>query len=128
MSFRFLIVDDSSIVRKSLKKTIAMAGINVNEIKEAENGLQALQQVKNSWIDLIFLDINMPVMNGIEFMQELRADDEHKTTPVIIISTEGSKERIEQLNDLGVRAYLRKPLTPELLVNTLNSILAGEKS
>jgi len=123
MAFNFLIVDDSLVVRKVLKKTLGLSGIPVGEIVEAENGLVGLEKLKESWVDLIFLDINMPVMNGVEFIQNLRTEAEYQNTPVVIVSTEGSETRIAELNNFGVRAYLRKPVTPEQLSDAVYQIL-----
>lgn len=125
MGYNLLIVDDSSIIRKSLRKALAMAEFDISQIYEAENGQQALQMLGQEWIDLIFLDINMPVMNGVEFLRELRASDEHKATPVLIISTEGSKLRYEELERLGIQGILRKPVRPETLTETVNTLLGG---
>ena len=123
MAYNFLLVDDSSIVRKSLKKTIGMTSLDVSELHEAENGQVAIEVLKKEWVDLVFLDINMPVMNGVEFMEAIRADEELKDTAVIIVSTEGSKERIEKLEQMEVKAYLRKPVTPEDLVDKVTEVL-----
>ena len=95
MSYNILIVDDSSIVRKVLIKTLGIAGVPVGDIYEAENGLVALEILESNWVDLIFLDINMPVMNGMEFMEHLRKSSDFDETPIIVVSTEGSKERKE---------------------------------
>jgi two-component system chemotaxis response regulator CheY len=126
MAYNILVVDDSSLVRKVLRKTLSMTSVDVASFHEAENGKVGLEILKSNWVDLIFLDINMPVMNGIEFMQALHQDQVLKTIPVVVVSTEGSKERKEELEKLGIRAYLRKPATPEGLVETIESILGGE--
>ena len=128
MAYNFLLVDDSSIVRKSLKKTIGMTSLDISELHEAENGEVAIEVLKNEWVDLVFLDINMPVMNGVEFMEAIRADEELKDTAVIIVSTEGSKERIQKLEGLEVKAYLRKPVTPENLVEKVTEVLGEMKN
>ncbi|RMG43645.1 MAG: response regulator [Candidatus Dadabacteria bacterium] len=125
MAYNLLAIDDSSIVRKSLRKTLAMTDIEVNELYEAENGKKGLEILREQWIDLVFLDINMPVMNGMEFMEELRKDEQLKGTPVVVVSTEGSKERRETLERFDIKAYLRKPVTPEALVETVNKVLGG---
>ena len=113
MAYKFLIVDDSSIVRQVILKTLSMTGLEYHAPLEAENGSQALELLESNWVDLIFLDINMPVMNGMEFMKNLREKPAIKDTPVIIISTEGSKDRRDKLEALGIKAYLRKPTKPE---------------
>lgn len=125
MAFNFMIVDDSSIVRKVVIRTIGMTALEVNSIIEAENGQEALDKLKDKWVDLIFLDINMPVMNGVEFMEQLRSDPRLMNMPVVVVSTEGSQERIKRLEELGIRAYLRKPVTPEALVHTVNELLGA---
>ena len=123
MGFRILIVDDSSIVRKVLKKALALTSTVFAAIFEAENGAEALEVLSREKVDLIFLDINMPIMNGMEFMKNLSEDAALSHIPVVIISTEGSKERKDELYAREIRAYLRKPFTPELLTSTISQIL-----
>lgn len=126
MAFNFLLVDDSSIVRKSFTKVLNMTDIEVAELHEAENGQVGLEKLREEWIDLVFLDINMPIMNGIEMLEAVRADDALKQVPVVIVSTEGSEERIEYLKELGIQSYIRKPYTPEVLAETVTEILGGK--
>lgn len=123
MGYNVLIVDDSAIVRKVLIKAFGMTTIDVNSFHQAENGKVGLELLKETWIDLVFLDINMPVMTGLEFLKIVRSEPALSKTPVIIVSTEGSKERIEELGQLGISAYLRKPVTPENLVETVTQVL-----
>lgn len=126
MAYQLLIVDDSSIVRKVLRKALSMTTLPIAGISEAENGVEALTILSAQKIDLIFLDINMPVMNGIEFIEKLRQSPSFGRTPVIVVSTEGSTERKELLLGHEVKAYLRKPVTPEKLTEVVGSIL-GEQ-
>lgn len=125
MGYNVLIVDDSAIVRKVLMKTFGMTKIEVNTFHQAENGKAALEILKQTWVDVIFLDINMPVMNGMEFVQRLRVDPTIADTPIIIVSTEGSQERREELERMGIKAYLRKPVTPETLVETVKNVFGS---
>jgi two-component system, chemotaxis family, chemotaxis protein CheY len=127
MGYNFLVVDDSSIVRKVILRTIGMTNIDVSNVIEAENGKIALEQLRTHWVDLVFLDINMPVMNGMEFMELLREDPLLKDTPVVVVSTEGSQERMARLAELGTRAYLRKPVTPETLTEAVSEVLTHIK-
>lgn len=127
MSYRILLIDDSSIVRKMLQKTLVLSGIELSGVYEASNGKEGLEVLNKEWVDLVFLDINMPVMNGMEFMRELRKDDTMKNTPVVVVSTEGSKERRDELDSLDIKAFIRKPVTPEVLGQTVAGILSGEK-
>lgn len=122
MAYNVLIVDDSAIVRKVLKKTFGMTSIPVNQFHEASNGKEGLEILSAQWIDVIFLDVNMPVMNGMEFMRKLKSDPAASDTPVVVVSTEGSKERIEELTQSGIKAFLRKPVTPEHLVEVIEKV------
>lgn len=126
MAYHFLLIDDSSIVRKVVIKAMGLTPLEISKIGEANNGQEGLAYLKDNWVDLVFLDINMPVMNGVEFMEELRKDDLYKDLPVVVVSTEGSQDRIDRLKELGVRAYLRKPVTPEELTETVTALLEGE--
>lgn len=127
MGYNLLIVDDSSIIRKSLRKALSMADFDIAEVFEAGNGEEALRLVVSRSIDLIFLDINMPVMNGVEFLRTLRSLDGYQHLPVLIISTEGSKIRYEELESFGIQGILRKPVRPEALTETVNIILGGDR-
>jgi two-component system, chemotaxis family, chemotaxis protein CheY len=125
MSYNFLIVDDSSIIRKVIQKTLGLAGIDVGSIYEAANGREGLDVLEKEWVDLVFLDINMPVMNGLEFMEHLRNNPQTIQTPVVVVSTEGSRERRATLAEKDIKAYLRKPVTPEEISKTIQQILGG---
>ncbi len=122
MAFNVLIVDDSSVVRMVTKKTFGMTDIPVNCFYEAENGAKALDILGKNWVDLVLLDINMPVMTGMEFMEQLQANPDLKGMPVIVVSTEGSKERKDEMRQFGVREYLRKPVSPEELVRVIAKV------
>jgi len=123
MSYNILIVDDSKTIRSVIKKTLDIADVPVGDLYEAENGKEALDVMNSNWIDLIFADINMPVMSGIEMVKKMSEDNTLDKTPVIIVSTEGSKTRIDDLLELGVRAYLRKPINPEDLRNIVKEVM-----
>jgi len=126
MSLNILIVDDSKVVRKIISKTLKLTGISINEIHDASNGKEALEVLNDEWIDIVFTDINMPVMGGVEMVERMNKDGLMQSVPVIVISTEGSETRIEQLTQKGVRAYLRKPVTPERLRDVVKDILGLE--
>ena len=123
MSLNVLIVDDSKVVRRIISKTLKLTGIDINEIHDASNGKEALEVMNDEWIDIVFTDINMPVMGGVEMVEKMDKDGLMQTIPVIVISTEGSETRIEQLTQKGVKAYLRKPVTPEKLRDVVKDIL-----
>ena len=113
MSFRILVVDDSILMRTALKRTIEMADVGVDEILEAGNGQEALDLLAENKADMIFTDLNMPVMSGFDFVQKIKQSQELSGIPVVVITTESSTVRIEDLQDSGVADYLHKPFTPE---------------
>lgn len=123
MSFNILIVDDSRTIRAVIKKTLSIANVPVGELFEAENGQIALDIMKDQWIDLVFADINMPVMTGVEMVDKMAEDQMLEKLPVIIVSTEGSKSRIDQLIHKGVKAFVKKPITPEQLTNVVKLVM-----
>jgi two-component system, chemotaxis family, chemotaxis protein CheY len=123
MGYNVLIADDSMIIRKMIAKTLTISGLDIGEIFFAENGRQALKQLKENWVDIVFADINMPEMNGIEMIKEMRKEDPIASIPVVIISTERSRERIESLKALGIKAYLNKPFIPEEFSHVVRELL-----
>jgi two-component system chemotaxis response regulator CheY len=125
MGIKIMVIDDSSIVRGMLKKVIGLSGLDVQEVIEAADGKQALEKLAGGLVDLAFLDINMPVMNGMEFMEKVRSDESMKTLPVVVVSTEGSQDRINRMKELEVRHYLRKPVTPEQISTVVKELLGA---
>ena len=113
MALNILIVDDSSLTRKAIKRIIDMVGLDVGQIFEAENGIEALKILEETKIDLVLADLNMPEMGGIEMIYRMRGNEATKDIPVVVISTESSTTRIEGLLANGAKAYLHKPFTPE---------------
>jgi len=113
MSYSILIVDDSLPMRSIIKKTIKAAGFGKSEFLEAANGKEALNLMKNNWVDMVLTDHNMPVMNGLDFIRAAKADELLKTIPVVVISTEGSESRIKEFLDGGAVGYLAKPFSAE---------------
>lgn len=113
MSFNVLIVDDSRSMRAVIKKTISMSGFKMDQCLEAGNGREALDVLAKAWVDVIISDINMPEMNGLEFLEELKKDSLLKAIPVIVISTEGSEKRIQNAFDLGAKGFIKKPFLPK---------------
>ena len=122
MAFNILVVDDSETIRAIVAKTLKIAGVPVSNLYQASNGKEALETLKKEWIDVVFADINMPVMDGIEMITKIRADNALQDVNVVIISTEGSSTRLNELQDKGVKAYIHKPFTPEELNSTLINI------
>ncbi len=114
MSLNMLVVDDSAVMRSMVTKTLGMAGLDIGEVHEAANGQEGLDALGENWIDLVLVDINMPVMNGEEMIDRMRESDLWKDMRIIVISTEGSQTRIEGLRQKGVE-FIHKPFTPEAI-------------
>ncbi len=127
MAFNILVVDDSVIVQDVIAKTLDMAEVPVGNLYKANNGKEALEILEKEWVDLVFSDINMPVMDGVALIEEMFKHDLLKTIPVVIVSTEGSVQRIEELKEKGIVAYIRKPFTPEQIRNVIVDILGEIK-
>lgn len=118
-----LIVDDSAVIRQMVKKVMDMAGLDVGTIYEASNGIEALAQLNDHPVAVMLVDINMPTMNGIQLLTRMKENERLQDTPIVIVSTEGSRERIRQLEEIGAFGYVRKPFQPEQLRDVLTPIL-----
>ncbi len=118
MTFNVLIVDDSAVMRAMIRRTLGMSGLPVGEVHEAADGEQALAAVRDHWVDLMLLDVNMPVLDGEQTLERLRADEATRSMPVIVVSTEGSADRLAALRRHGVE-FVHKPFAPEQLRDTI---------
>lgn len=123
MSHRILIVDDSATMRSMIRRLIEVARLDATEVYEAANGIEALAHLVDREIDVMIVDINMPAMNGVQLLQRMKSFEQLKKIPIVIASTEGSKQRIQELTEIGATAYLRKPFQPERLRAVLLPIL-----
>jgi two-component system chemotaxis response regulator CheY len=127
MAYNILIVDDSQTMRKVIQKTVVISGFPMGDCWEAENGRDALEILHSHWVDLILADINMPVMNGLEMLRELRKDELYQKIPVVLITTEGSEKRLQEAYALGIKGYIQKPFHPETLRDVLSRIMEGTR-
>jgi len=123
MGYNILIVDDSTPMRAVIKKIVKASGFNVGQFFEAINGLEAMEVLNNEWIDLVLTDYNMPDMNGLELVEEMNKNDDLKSIPAVMITTEGSRERVEEFMAKGVIDYIKKPFTPEQIKQKLKHIM-----
>jgi len=126
MGFNVLIVDDSGAMRKVIKKTIKISGFDVDNFYEAGNGKEALEVLKDNWIDVVLTDINMPEMDGITFLKLLKEDETLQGLPVIVISTEKREQRVQEAISLGASGYVKKPFRPEEIKNILIGVIGEE--
>ncbi len=123
MSRNILIVDDSATMRKMIRRSIGLAGLDVAEVYEAANGIEAFARLASYDVALVLLDVNMPVMNGMQFLHRMHDDERLRGVPVVIASTEGSETRIKGLLARGARGFVRKPFHPEQLRDALTPFL-----
>jgi len=122
-----LIVDDSSVMRKIVERSLRQAGLCIERVLEAANGAEALAAVESNKVDLILCDINMPVMDGLEFVKQLSGVENAKGVPVVMITTEGSEGHVVQALSAGARGYLRKPFTADQVKEHVLPVLAGKR-
>ncbi len=125
-SIRALIVDDSSVMRKIVERSLRQAGIELSKVFEAGNGAEALSSLAENPVDLILCDINMPVMDGMEFVKQLPSIANGKGVPVVMITTEGSESHVVEALSRGARGYIRKPFTPDQVREQIMPILAAK--
>jgi two-component system chemotaxis response regulator CheY len=126
MPIRALIIDDSSVMRKIVERSLRQAGIDLAPVLEAGNGAEALVVLQEHQVDLILCDVNMPVMDGLEFIKQLPGVANAKNVPVVMITTEGSESHVVQALSSGARGYIRKPFTPEQVREHVLPVLAGK--
>lgn len=123
MAVNILIVDDSSSMRSVIKKTLEVSGFEVGQFFEAGNGREALAVLEKEWVDIILTDVHMPEMDGVEFLRTLQKQTTEATAPVVVVTTEGREERIEEVLGLGAKVWIKKPFKPEEIRKTLMDVL-----
>lgn len=126
MSISALIVDDSSVMRKIVERSLRQAGLEFHKVFEAGNGAEALTVLAENLVDLILCDINMPVMDGLEFLKQLSGMAKANAIPVVMITTEGSEAHVVQALSSGARGYIRKPFTADQVKEHVIPILGGK--
>jgi two-component system chemotaxis response regulator CheY len=126
MALDVLIVDDSAAIRKILQRVLAQTDIALGDVLEAGDGIEALAVLEKRKIGLVLSDINMPNMDGLQFLTSVRANPEWSGMPVIMITTEGSQEKVMDAVQRGAQGYVRKPFTAEQIKEKISSCLAGQ--
>lgn len=121
MAKTLLVIDDSATMRKIITRTIRKAGLSVDDdIREAADGNEALEKISEAPVDIILCDINMPGMDGLEFVKKARELDSCADTKIVMISTESADELIESVKADGADGYVTKPFTPETIQKELS--------
>jgi two-component system chemotaxis response regulator CheY len=119
MSRTALVVDDSPTMQEMVALSLTKAGFKV---KKASNGKEGLANL-NEPLDLIITDLNMPEMDGLTFIKNLRTNMMHRFTPVLVLTTEGGLDRKDQGRLAGATGWLTKPFDPEKLMNVVKKVL-----
>ena len=125
MSFNVLIVDDSPAMRSFVRRVLEYSGFDIGECAQAGNGEEALALLQRQWMDVILTDLNMPKMDGVEFLRRLSRDPVLRTVPVLVVSTDRTDRRVQQMFGLGAKGYVKKPFAAETLREELESVLEG---
>jgi len=123
MALNILVVDDSTAIRKILIRVLRQTALAIGEIFEARDGVEALDIVRNHPLTLVLSDINMPNLDGLGLLAELKGSAQWRSLPVVMITTEGSEEKVSQAIRLGSAAYIRKPFTAEQIQEKIGAIL-----
>lgn len=118
-----LIIDDSAAIRKILQRVLRQAEVDVGEVIEAGDGSEALELLKQRQVGLILCDINMPNMDGLRFLSEVRAMPKWKVIPIVMITTEGSRQKALEAVQLGASGYVCKPFTAEQIQEQLQGLV-----
>lgn len=120
---RVLIVDDSAVMRKIVDRALRQAGLPISELFEAGSGAEGLVKLQQNRVDLVLSDINMPEMDGLEFLRQAREQNLAPDAPIVMITTESSEERVLQAISSGAQGYIRKPFTAEQVAERVLPLL-----
>jgi two-component system chemotaxis response regulator CheY len=119
-----LIVDDSAAIRKILQRVLQQTELPIGKVFEASDGCQALDLLRQNPVTAVLVDVNMPNMDGLEFLRTVRGSAQWKNLPVVMVTTEGSQARVQEAVELGAAGYVRKPFTTEQIRSKLTALFA----
>lgn len=122
---RIAIVDDSATARMFIRRCLEIAGFREAEIIEAENGRNALEQIRQAPVDLLLTDLTMPVMDGTTLLKWIKANPKLAAIPVLVVSSAGNPAKEQELLGLGAMAVLNKPVSPARLSALLQDLIPG---
>lgn len=122
MAKKILIIDDSSTMRKIVMRSLRQAGLEIGDVLEAGDGQEALQVLEGNSVDLILSDINMPNMDGLEFLRQKKTKPAIQDIPVVMITTEAVDEIVQEVKELGAMGNIKKPFTPEQILEILGPL------
>ena len=119
MAKRILTIDDSKTIRDMLMLTLADAGFDVLQAVDGQDGLEVLDKER---VDVVITDINMPRMDGYEVIRQMRRNNSHKSTPILVLTTESEKEKKNLAREAGATGWMVKPFDPDRLIATINKV------
>ena len=122
MESDILVADDSAAIRKILQRVLRQTGMSIGAIHEAGDGQEALDFLKTHPVRMILTDINMPKMDGYEVIRQLRQNPRHKTTPILVLTTESDADKRTLARSAGATGWMVKPFDPESLVATIRRV------
>lgn len=120
MSASLLVVDDSESVRQLLSFTLKDSGYNVTT---ASNGKEGLEKLEQSDVDMVITDLNMPLMNGMKFVEGIRARRESRFIPVVVVTTESLESKRQEARKAGVSGWITKPFHPDQLLDVIRKFV-----
>ncbi len=120
--YNALVVEDSPPMRKMI--VFALSRVRELDVVEADDGVDALRRIAGTKFDIIITDINMPILDGLKLVKRLRADDNYKDVPIVIITTEGAAEDRQRALALGANAYITKPIQAQQVISLVREILS----
>jgi two-component system chemotaxis response regulator CheY len=123
MALDVLIVDDSAAIRKILHRVLLETNLVLGHVHEANDGKEALERLRTESVGLVLSDINMPNMDGLEFLKAMKLNPAWKNVPVMMVTTEGSQDRVLEALKLGAAGYVKKPFTPDQIKDKLAELL-----
>lgn len=120
MTKRILTIDDSKTIRDMLRMTLASAGFEVLQAVDGQDGVEVMTREK---VDLVITDINMPRMNGYEVVRHLRGNPNHKSLPILVLTTESDSDKKNLAREAGATGWMVKPFDPDRLVETVRKVI-----
>ena len=125
MAFIILIVDDSPAMRRVVRRVVDLSGFEIEKYLEAGDGSEALRVLRAEHVDLIVTDINMPIMDGEQLLLSVRSDESLAGIPVLVVSTDQSATRVQDMMAHGANGYISKPFMPAAISEQMGRILGG---
>jgi two-component system chemotaxis response regulator CheY len=123
VAFTIMIVDDSPVMRSFIGRIVRLSGLDIDNFVEANDGAEALAQLQQGRVDVILTDINMPHVDGEEFVRRLKQSSTFSSIPIVVVSTDRTEHRVKRMLELGAEGYVTKPFSPETLRGEMELVM-----